>query len=64
MAIPSCPFENVGTTLQSLAVEWLNEVGETAAAAWFEGEVADGTCIILQCYQQQLPRVLEVPIEA
>ena len=36
MAISSCPFENVGTSLQALAVEWLNEVGESAAAAWFE----------------------------
>ena len=36
MAISSCPFENVGTSLQALAVEWLNEVGETTAAAWFE----------------------------
>ena len=33
MAISSCPFENVGATLQSLEVEWLNEV---AAAALFE----------------------------
>ena len=36
MAISSCPFENVGTSLQALAVEWLNEVVETTAAAWFE----------------------------
>ena len=56
MAISKSTFENVGMTLQALAVEWLKEVDETEAADWFEQhwtgdrstqrKMAAGTCIM------------------
>ena len=36
LAVARCPYENVGITLQALTVEWLNEMGESDAARWFE----------------------------
>ena len=36
MVISTCPFETLGFNLQTLAVKWLREEGETAAADWFQ----------------------------